>query len=154
MMPEIALNYTVETPFSNIQYCPTTVTADPQALQLLPSTQLLLSKKQEAEEHFAEPRPVVLRVTVVWLEWTAMLSAPHTIWILPAAPSATWSVPAVLSSPVSTPGGPPGLPTLPRQPILHSGPATEAHCYLPACRNGSSKKAKEFVVYMDCKYLV
>lgn len=65
MMPEIALNYTVETPFSNIQYCPTTVAADPQALQLLPSTQLLLSKKQEAEEHFAEPRPVVLRVTVV-----------------------------------------------------------------------------------------
>lgn len=61
MMSEIALNYTVKTPFSNIQYHPTTVTADPQALQLLPSTQLLLSKKQEAEEHFTEPRPVCVK---------------------------------------------------------------------------------------------
>lgn len=106
MIPEIALNYTVKTPFCNIQYHPTTVAADPQGLQLLPSMQLLLSKKQEAGQ-FVEPRPVCFKVHRM-CDWGGQPCQGHhtqseSYWLL----SVTWTFPAVLSLPFSTPGCPP-----------------------------------------------
>lgn len=129
--------------------------ADPQALQLLPFIQLLLSKKQKAEGHFAEPRPGCFKVHRI-CDWSGQpFQVHHTqpesyqlLRLLPGQFQLCCLYPS-LHQDAHLLKGLPGLLTLTLQPILHPEPATEVHCYLPARRNGSSKKAGEFVVYMD-----
>lgn len=152
MIPETAFNYTVKTPFCSRLW---QQTHKPYSFFHSFSYYLVRSRRQDTLQ---SPGQSALRFTGCvtgvdsHVKYITQSESYQLLPLLPGQFQLCCLYPS-LHLDAHLLRGLPGLFTLTLQPLLHPGPATEVHCYLPARRNGSSKKAEEFVVYMDSKHL-